>query len=170
MKLKATLTRFAYLPTCVLGWLRVATAQAGELVIATIEDRWVRDPDGPGGQRKEGELHESCVPDGLYRLEHHVGSRWTNTWALVNPQLGVYHWPGDVPTASKYGRSAILLHAGTDDNSSLGCIILGLRHGIEANRHRVYDGAAAMDSLIAALAVGGEHELLIRPTLGTLEL
>ncbi len=163
--LKASLVRFAYLPKCVLGWLTL-----GDLRLATIEDAWRRDVDGPGGQRREGSLLESCVPDGIYRLEPHVGQKWQNVRALVNPALGVYHWSGDIPAGLKYGRSAILMHSGVDDGSSLGCIILGLSHGIEGGRYRVYDSQQALNQWRAALVGGVAAELSIRPVTGTAEL
>lgn len=163
--MKLELIRHAYLENCTLGYL-----YAGPLTLATIGDRWAPDPDGPGGQRREPGKPESCPPDGTYRLANHSGTKWKNVWALVNPALGVYRYSADIPAGQLYGRSDILLHSGVDENSSLGCIIVGRRHGIDGNRHRVYEGPAALDDLRTLLnATDDTHSLLIRPTSGTLE-
>lgn len=161
--MKLELVRFAYLNTCTLGWLH-----AGALRLATIEDAWRADPDGPGGQKREGPLLESCVPDGLYELAPHTGTKWKDTWALVNPRLGVWHW--QVPaTVERYGRSAILIHSGTDDRSSLGCIIVGNSHATFENRHRVLGSSQALEALRDTLRPGTHHQLQIRPRAGTTE-
>lgn len=163
--MKLELVRFAYLPRCVLGWLT-----GGGLRLATIEDPWRRDPDGPGGTRREGSQLESCVPDGQYELMPHTGAKWQNTWALVNPTLGVWHQDSQKPPGlTAWGRSAILLHSGTDEGSSLGCIILGLSHAVFDNRYRVMDSQQALNQLRGTL-LGGQHQLLIRPVTGTTEL
>lgn len=163
--MKIELIRRAYLDSCTLGYL-----YAGHLVLATIEDAWRPDLDGPGGQRREPGKPESCPPDGTYRLANHSGTKWKHVWALVNPAFGVYRYANDIPGGQLYGRSDILIHSGVDENSSLGCIIVGRRHGIDGNRHRVYEGPAALDDLRTLLnATDDPHTLLIRPFAGTLE-
>lgn len=162
--MKLELRRHAYLSNCTLGWLT-----GGGLKLATIEDAWRLDPDGPGGQRREGSLLESCVPDGLYELMPHNGTKWKDTWALVNPQLGVWHQDSHKPAGLKdWGRSAILLHSGISEKSSLGCIIVGLSHAITDNSHRILDSAAALNQLRDTL-VSGRHQLQIRAIAGTAE-
>lgn len=166
--MKIELVRFAYLDTCTLGWLT-----AGDLRLATMEDRWSRDPDGPGGQRREDGKHESCVPDGLYTLLPHVSAKYPqerHVWRAANPQLGVWNWPGDIPLGIKYGRSAILIHGGNTDDDSLGCILVGRAHTLTGNRHRITDSQAALADLRAILGATETHQLLIRPTTGTTEM
>jgi hypothetical protein len=159
--MNTTIIRPAYLRDCVLGWWNV-----GGLKIATIEDAWRPDPDGAGGQRREGSVLESCIPDGTYELVPHDGTKWQGVWAFVNPRLGVYRWPDDIPPDQKYGRSAILAHSGKDQNNSLGCIIVGLRHGIENNRYRVFESEKALELLRGVLG-RHRHTVTIRPTAGT---
>lgn len=166
--MKLELIRHAYLDTCTLGWLH-----ANGILLATMEDRWIRDPDGPGGQAKSGNLHESCVPDGLYTLSPHVSAKYPqerHVWRAANPQLGVWNWPGDIPQGIKYGRSAILIHGGNTDDDSLGCILVGRDHLIDGNRHRIRDSQAALADLRAILGATETHQLLIRPTTGTTEM
>jgi len=73
------LTRFAYHTTCTLGWLTL-----DELRLATIERPWLPNPLGPGGQTLV-----SCVPEGCYEVFPHDTPRYPQTYALVNPALGV---------------------------------------------------------------------------------
>lgn len=155
------LTRFAYTKYAVLGYLR-----AGDLVLATLEEPWVADPDGPGGQRRQPGLTESCVPDGLYVLEAHDTPRFQNVWALVNPALGVYHW--NAPSHN-YGRTAILIHAGNSLLDTEGCILVGKTHTRLEEQDRVLESRAALESLRLLLGKG-THQLKIRSTAGTSEV
>ncbi len=160
-----TITRFAYLPKiATLGYLQV-----GNVKLATIEEAWLADPDGPGGQRREGAIVESCVPDGTYQLLPHSSDKFPNVWRLYNPRLGVYNWPADIPAGQKWGRSAILIHSGNSTSDIMGCIAIGRSHSWDAGKPMVLESRAAMTTLRATLG-GGEHQLVIRPTAGTLEL
>jgi hypothetical protein len=156
-----TLIRHAYLSTATLGYLYVA-----HFKLATLEEGWAPDPDGPGGQKREAGKRESCVPDGLYRLEPHDGTRLKNVWALVNPELGVYHW--SVPAGQKYGRTVICIHGGATVLDILGCILVGMSHGRQEGRDAVLESYAALTQLRGLL--GREsHSLEIRPIRGTQE-
>jgi len=64
-----------------------------------------------------------AIPEGIYSLEKHVGTKHKNTFALINPLLGVVHWP------TPGMRSAILLHAANFAHELNGCIALGTRLG-----------------------------------------
>lgn len=163
--MRIELIRHAFLPECTLGYL-----YAGPLKLATIEDAWRPDPDGPGGQKREPGKPESCVPDGLYRLATHNGTAWKNVWALVNVTLGIYRHEADIPVGQKYGRCECLIHSGNTDDSVMGCIAVGMRHGVLNGRRWVYESRDALDNLRALLnATTDSHQLLIRPTAGTLE-
>jgi hypothetical protein len=146
-----------------LGWLI-----AGDLRIATLEEPWIPDPDGPGGQRREGALHESCVPDGTYQLLPFDGTRFKGVHALVNHSLGVYYSEADKPAGQKWGRSAILIHNANSTANILGCIAVGLRHGTEQGVPWVYNSVDAFTRLKALLG-REKHELIIRPVSGTAE-
>jgi hypothetical protein len=158
------LVRFAYLQNATLGWLR-----AGDLRLATLEEPWSPDPDGPGGQRREGTLVESCVPDGDYVLEPHATTKHPVSWSLVNHRLGAYHWPKEIPLSQKWGRSTILLHTGNSTVDIEGCICIATRHGVEQGKPWVYESNKAYDQLVAALGPNTTHQLLIRPRAGTAE-
>ena len=90
------------------------------LVLQTIERPWTPSPDGPGGT--EG---ISCVPFGSYRLVLHDSEAHPQTWALVNPDLGVWHFPNDIPAGS-IGRSAVLIHPANWAHQLQGCIAPGM--------------------------------------------
>ena len=78
----------------------LGTLQAGALQFQTLELPWVPDSVGKGG--KHG---ISCVPPGLYELVRHDTPLHPRSFALVNPDLDVYHEPGDVPAAKQaYGK------------------------------------------------------------------
>lgn len=162
--MKLNLVRFGYLADCTLGWLYV-----NDFRLATIEDPWRPDPDGPGGQRRDGALAESCIPDGLYKLERHSGTVQKDTWSFVNHGLGVYHWPDQIPTGQKYGRSACLIHSGNSADAVLGCVAVGLTHTINNGKHWVTDSQLAMLKLRTYVLPALDHEIQIRPVAGTLE-
>jgi hypothetical protein len=157
-----TLVRHAYLPTCTLGRLSLET-----MSLCTLEEPWIPDPDGPGGQRREPGKRESCVPDGTYLLVPHSGTRHKDVWALENPALGVWHH--SVPDHATYGRAAILIHAGNTVADIEGCILVGLRHGRIENADAVLESRAALDKLRAALG-RASHQLIIRSIAGTSEV
>lgn len=159
--MKVTLVRHAYLRHATLGRL-----YAGSLRLCTLEEPWLPDPDGPGGQRRENALPESCVPDGIYDLVPHSGGRFKNVWALVNPALGVYRWPQDIPADQQYGRSAILIHSGNTVDNTIGCILVGLAF---MGADRVTNSLAALAALRDVLGIGSDHQLEIRPIAGTKE-
>lgn len=156
------LVRYAYLPTVTLGLLYVANR-----MFATLEEPWVADPAGPGGQRRELGKQESCAPDGIYILEPHNGPKFQDVWALVNPALGVYH--GSIPTGSLYGRSDILIHNGNTTDDTEGCILIGLTHGRLNGKDAVLGSQTALESLRSILG-RGTHQLTIRPIAGTAEV
>lgn len=152
------LVRFAYLDECTLGWLDVDDKR-----LATIERPWVP-INHPGGKRRE-----SCVPDGHYLIRPHTSARFPRTYALVNPQLGVWYQPGDMPEGQTWGRSAILIHKGNVVTNVIGCIAVGLQHGLFGDEHGVLDSKKALDELRAILKQE-KHSLVIRPTKGTEEV
>ncbi len=155
------IVRFAYLRDATLGYLSV-----DGLDLCTLEEPWSPDPDGPGGQRREGNLRESCVPDGRYELIPHDGPSKKDVWALRNVALGIYY--PEIPAGQKWGRNAILIHAGNSTDDILGCIAIGMRHGYQGQRPFVYESQQALNMLRAKLQ-RNRHELWIRATAGTSE-
>lgn len=156
------LVRHAYLPSVTLGRL-----SCGSLTLATLEEPWIANPFGPGGQRRrDGVTAESCVPDGAYELRPHNTPKHPNAWAIVNTALGVWHQ--SVPPGLPYGRSAILIHSGNTTRDIEGCVLVGMRHGrIDAN-DAVLESRAALEQLRGKLGTSA-HSIVIRPTAGTTE-
>jgi hypothetical protein len=157
-----TLIRRAYLREATLGILRVAGKR-----FATLEEGWRADPHGPGGQRREGSLTESCVPDGTYALRPHTSAKYPQgVYALINESLGV--WYQDRPHGQTWGRQAILIHSGNTVADIEGCILVGVMHGMMNGQAAVLNSRDALASLKTLL--GSErHTLVIRPTFGTSE-
>jgi hypothetical protein len=160
------LIRFAYLPDVTLGWLYIAG-----LKLAILEEGWRPDPDGPGGQRREGSLIESCIPDGTYDLVTVVTPRHPDgVFCLSNPALGVW-LPGKRPSGQKFGRDAVELHVGNSVDDIEGCLLAGRRHAMdgEKNRHVVLDSRSAIAALRDLLG-RIPHTIRIRPCAGTNEV
>lgn len=160
-----TLIRHAYLPNVTLGTLYV-----GGISFATLEEGWKRDPDGPGGQRREPGLVESCIPDGLYNLKPHTSAKYPNgVYALVNPILGVYYAPDWKPPGQKWGRDAILIHTGNNTDHIEGCILVGRKHAFIEGRWNVLESKVAFADLKSCLGEKPD-QIHIRPTAGTSEI
>lgn len=162
--MKLELIRIAYLPQVTLGrWL------VGSFLFHTLEEPWRADPDGPGGQRREGPLAESCIPDGDYSLVPHNGTTWQGVWRFENPALGVYGFESQIPAGARFGRSTILAHSGVSVNSILGCVLLGLGHVYQNGRFEVTDSKAALEKFRSLLGIGTSHKVTVRPSAGTQE-
>lgn len=131
------LARFAQHTSCVLGWLA-----SGDLRLATLERPWLPNPLGPGGQS-----FVSCVPEGSYEVLPHDTPRYPLTYALVNHSLGVYYLPKHVPTGQAWGRTAILIHAGTTVSDVVGCIAVGRAHSAGGGPHSLDETAWALAQL-----------------------
>lgn len=156
------LVRYAYLPDATQGSLIVDGAPP----LATIEEPWHPNPKGPGGSRLAIERVASCVPDGVYRLIPHRSAKHGDVWALLNPELGVWHQPGDIPAGQPWGRSAVLIHVGNRTSDIEGCIAVGLRPDLLGPG--VLQSRAAVE-LLRKILGRDEHRLTIRPTAGTSE-
>lgn len=114
----------------------------------TLEDAW-----------RDNQNGVSCVPAGRYKLERHESAKYGKTWAMVNPELGVYHWPADRPNGE--GRFACLcVHAGNSHRDVEGCVIVGLAAGDENGEPKVFNSKAAVKVFKDALP-WEDHELII---------
>lgn len=158
-----TLTRIAYLPDVTLGKLH-----AGGLILPTLEEPWIPNLLGPGGQRRGPGTMESCVPDGEYVLKPHDGTTFKRVWRLSNPDLGVYDFPSDIPAGqTTWGRAAVLIHAGNTTDDILGCILVGTSYGRLNDKPAVLDSQRALSLLRETLGHDQLHSLTIAPTRGT---
>src|SRR5690606_16946462 len=104
---------------------------------------------------------------GRYELRRHESQKYGRTWAMVNPDLDVYHWPADRPDGK--GRFACLcVHAGNHVDHVEGCVIVGLRAGLARRDGRyepqVWDSRKAVEQFRAALP-WEDHELIITEAL-----
>lgn len=105
------LLRDTALPTCTLGVLSVEAQ-----TFQTLECPWVPGPPG-------GTPGVSCVPVGTYQLIQHDTEAHPRSFALVNPDLHVYHLqvPAGLP-----GRATCLIHIANYVSELRGCIALGM--------------------------------------------
>lgn len=153
--MRLTLARTYEGDDCTLGVLTVSDMNGQTLVLQTIEKPWVR------GQYAGGVKGASCVPKGTYKLECHNSEAHPRTWALVNPELGVVHWPVD---AAQGDRTVVLIHVANYAAELRGCIGVGLKtyHDDVRGVRMVTNSRQAMKALQDALTWSDEHEIEIR--------
>lgn len=127
----------------------------GNLVLDTLERPWVADPSCKGGHPDF-----SCVPAGDYALALHDSAKFPKHLALVNPALGVYHLPADVP-AGVIGRTACLIHVANFVSQLEGCCAVGRGRRLIAERWMVSDSGDAYAAFTAAVPWVEGHTLSI---------
>lgn len=97
----------------------------GPSTFASLELPWLPDAVGKGGHPDA-----SCVPSGLYKLVRHDSPKHPKSFALVNPDLDVYHADVDVPPGKKsFARTEVLLHIANYPYDLEGCIGVGTTRG-----------------------------------------
>lgn len=127
----------------------VLTIEGLSLMIQTLERPWV-----PSDDYTSGQPGRSCVSVGTYDLVRHDSEAHPQTWALVNPALGVIHEPD--PT-KPFARVACLFHPANFVYELRGCIAPGLlRVGDTVHRSR-----DAFNSLKLAVPWTDGHTLTI---------
>lgn len=125
MSLSLLLTRDIRESYCSLGILQI-----GPHKLHTMERAWIPNPDGG----RSGKRFESCISPGTYRLVQHRSEKYPLSWALINPDLDVYHWPADVPANRKaQARQTILIHPANFWHDLLGCIGPGRNRARQSN-------------------------------------
>lgn len=124
----------------------IGNLDVGGVKFATIERPWIEHEHGPGGANRQ-----SCVPKGLYTVRPHHTKNFPNTYAIVNPDLGVWYQPGDIPKNLQYGRCAILMHVGNRVKDVIGCVAVGMEHGTLWGEPAVLRSTLAMRQLDALL-------------------
>lgn len=134
------------------------------LLLQTLELPWVPADDGsPCGHQDT-----SCLPAGRYSMALHNSAAHPRTWALVNPALGVYHLPTDIP-AGIIARAVCLLHSANIIEQLRGCVAVGESRSYLNGEPDVAQSVIAMGQLQAAvpwieghtldIIWGGQHGL-----------
>jgi hypothetical protein len=127
-----------------------------QIELQTLERAWIPAGDGsPGGHHLT-----SCVPRGTYELVLHDTLKHPQTWALVNPDLGVYHELNDIPSG-KTGRVASLIHSANLVHQLEGCIGVGLSRSTLNGEPDISSSVAAFERLKAAVPWTNGHSLTI---------
>lgn len=111
--------------------------------------------------------NQSCIPLGLYQLVPHDTAAHPDTWALVNPDLGVTHEPGDlVSVGCQYPhRFACLIHSANFANQLQGCFAPGMSRLQGPWGWMVKDSRLAFGKIQAMLEPGTTgHTLDIKET------
>lgn len=134
---------------CTLGLLFI-----GDLSLVTMERPWFPSPMSKGGIKGI-----SCVPPGVYKLVRHDSEAHPRTWALVNEDLDVIHFPdAKKPNA----RTAVLLHPGNFSYELRGCLAPGTRACIDSRGlYMVQESRKAMKMIQDRVSWTDEHELVI---------
>lgn len=101
---------------CTLGMLR-----AGDLSVETLELPW-RPGTPPSVCGRQG---MSCVPPGKYDLVLHNSAKHPQTFALSQPQLGVFSDVSNIPCDFGLARSDVLIHVANYVKELEGCIAVG---------------------------------------------
>lgn len=133
-------------PQCTLGVMTVA----GHLW-QTLERPWI--PGSIGGTKGV-----SCVPTGLYRLVKHDTEAHPRSFALVNEDLGVYHY--ELPPG-KQGRTACLIHIANWVSELRGCIALGMERTLNGDTWMLKQSKVAIDKFYALVPWVEGHTLEI---------
>jgi hypothetical protein len=108
------LIRHSYSPTETMGVMKLPDGTE----LHTIEPPWIPHAEAFSTPSR------SCIPDGVYDLVPHNGRTWKDTWAMVNPELRVWHLPEHM---NGPGRSACVIHLGNWVTDIIGCIAPGRR-------------------------------------------
>lgn len=98
----------------------------------------------------------SCVPDGLYALVRHNGTKYQDTWVLSGGSVAPVPTPG-------FQRSTCAFHVGNRERNVTGCIAPGVWFAGATDQDRaVRSSEIAMGLLRDALdGIEGELELQI---------
>jgi uncharacterized protein DUF5675 len=154
---RLTLARDYADSVCTLGTLSL---ESGSRMppFQTIEPPWMPVPAAPCGLKGR-----SCLPPGRYLLMRHDSELHPRTWALVAPELWVYHWDTSVPAGQRgRARTLSLIHIANYAGELRGCIGIGkLRATDGLGRRMVQRSADAMRDLQDLLPWTDDHEINI---------
>ena len=137
-----------------MGTLSFSTP-AEDFVCQTMERPWIAMPGYKGGLSGK-----SCVPEGTYRLVTHSSEAHPKTWALVNPDLDVVHYPEDGRDGV---RALVLIHVANYARELRGCIAPGRLRTLDSSGTRmVAQSLFAMSDIKRLLPWDDSHTLEIR--------
>jgi len=86
----------------------------------TLEESWLNN-----------QRNISCIPEGVYRVVQHNGTKYKEVWRLEN-----------VPN-----RTAILIHAGNTEYDTEGCILVGQKFGVLGDKRAILSSKPALTEL-----------------------
>ncbi len=112
------LFRYLYASECTMGILF-----CGRGVYYTLEPPW-----------RGNERNKSCIPKGDYSysfMSRSASGKYKNCYHIK-----------DVP-----GRSEILIHTGNTPDHTLGCVLVGMKAGMLANKRAVLSSRIALSDL-----------------------
>lgn len=155
--MKLQLLRDPPTQNCTLGIL-----SDGQESLQTLELPWISDPYCKGGHPER-----SCVPAGEYSLVLHDSTTHPKSFCLVNPALGVYHLPEDVPLGV-VARTCCLIHVANETSQLLGCIGVGRKREFVGNQWMVLDSRDAYAAFQAAVPWKAGHSLTIEYSAGVI--
>lgn len=112
-------------------------------------------------------LQHLPTPNGQYNLEPHVIGEGKliglHTYALVNPGLGVFHYPNPSYTGPNKMRFAVLIHPGNFPKDTIGCIIIGTARDMLQPAPNVDNSVAAFKQMMDLLGEESTgHTLVIQ--------
>ena len=151
--MKLLLTRDYNGDDCTLGTLSFSTPTE-DFLCQTIERPWIPMPGARGGLSGK-----SCVPKGKYQLVRHSSEAHPNTWALVNSDLDVIHWPDPLRVNA---RCLVLIHVANFARELRGCIAPGYGRSDSEGERMVTQSRRAMIDLKRLLPYDDGHTLEIR--------
>lgn len=112
--------------------------------------------DAIGQPDNHDEPNKSCIPLGTYQLVPHDTQKHPNTWALVNPDLGVTHEPDDlISVGCQYPhRFACLVHVANMASQLAGCFAPGMSRKHSSWGWMVCDSRVAFNQIQNILGIG----------------
>lgn len=139
-------------PDCTLGSLFVSGVK-----FDTIERPWLPDDLCPAGRKGV-----SCIPVGTYRLVRHDTEAHPKSFAIVNQEMAVYHYPEEAPMGSELRvRTAVLIHAANWASELRGCIALGMKRHFSGTAWMVQNSRLAMKAFHDLVPWTNDHEIVI---------
>lgn len=145
----------------------------GQPIVRERDGRFMVSVEDPWNDNKP---FSSCIPDGRYQLVPWSSAKYPDTWAMVNPALGIFLRQADIPAhLVGVARFSCLLHPANFEDDIEGCIGPGWNLEVAMDKVHKRNEVAAMESgpamavIRQLLGVGSTgHFLTIRPFQGAI--